>query len=155
MHTKKEFVVSAYVINGDKVLLISHKKLGMWLPPGGHIENYETPEEAVVREVREETGLDVEVVREMGWHPQINVQILAQPKHIQLEDIKGTHKHIDLVYVCRVVGGKLSKNHEVSEVRFFAIGEITKLDGVPSDVKHYARVFLQEETNKLRKHTTP
>ncbi len=148
MPARKEFVVAAYVIKGNKVLLVHHKKLGMWLPPGGHIEQYETPEEAVVREVKEETGLNVEVVREAGGHPRTNVEILAQPKHIQLENIKGTHEHIDLVYVCRVTGGKLSINHEVHSAQFFRIGEIAVLEGVPADVKHYARVFLHKETDR-------
>ena len=148
MPSKKEFVVAGYVVRGDKVLLIHHKKLGMWLPPGGHIETNETPEEAVVREIREETGFDVEVVREVAGHPHTNVEILAQPKHIQLEDIKGTHEHIDLVYVCRVVGGKLSKNREVSAAKFFTMGEIANLEGVPLDVRHYARIFLRKEADR-------
>ena len=47
-----------------KVLLHLHRKLGMWLPPGGHIEKDELPDEAAVREVLEETGVKVELVGE-------------------------------------------------------------------------------------------
>ena len=48
-----------------KVLLHLHRKLGMWLPPGGHIERDEIPDDAAVREVFEETGLNVELVRQV------------------------------------------------------------------------------------------
>jgi 8-oxo-dGTP pyrophosphatase MutT (NUDIX family) len=55
-------VATAYVVRGDKTLLLKHRKLGMWLPPGGHVEPGETPDEAVRREVREETGLEIDFV---------------------------------------------------------------------------------------------
>ncbi len=47
-----------------KVLLHRHRKLGTWLPPGGHIEKDELPDDAAVREVGEETGVRVELVGE-------------------------------------------------------------------------------------------
>jgi len=56
------FVATAYVVRGGKTLLLKHKKLGMWLPPGGHIDEGETPDEAALREVREETGLEADFV---------------------------------------------------------------------------------------------
>lgn len=57
---KKHFTASALIIENKKVLLLFHKKLGVWLYPGGHIEDYENPEEALFREVKEETGLKIE-----------------------------------------------------------------------------------------------
>ncbi len=43
----------------ERVLLVDHRKAGLWLPPGGHIEPRELPESAAVREAREELGIDV------------------------------------------------------------------------------------------------
>ncbi|MDE2143958.1 MAG: NUDIX domain-containing protein, partial [Elusimicrobia bacterium] len=54
------FVVSAYAVREGKVLLIKHKKLGLWLAPGGHIDEGETPDEAALRELKEETGLEAD-----------------------------------------------------------------------------------------------
>jgi 8-oxo-dGTP pyrophosphatase MutT (NUDIX family) len=59
-----DWVNAAFIVHPDKarVLLVKHKKLGMWLPVGGHIELDEadkSPDDALIREVREETGLSI------------------------------------------------------------------------------------------------
>jgi 8-oxo-dGTP pyrophosphatase MutT (NUDIX family) len=56
---KRAFSVATYVVDRDDwtVLLVEHKRLGLWLPVGGEIEGNETPLEAAQREVLEETGL--------------------------------------------------------------------------------------------------
>ena len=53
----REFTVAVFVVHEGRVLLLAHPKLGRWLPPGGHIEPNELPDEAAVREVEEETGI--------------------------------------------------------------------------------------------------
>jgi len=57
----RHFTVAVFVVREGKVLLHRHRKLGMWLPPGGHIEEDELPDDAAVREVWEETGVRVEL----------------------------------------------------------------------------------------------
>lgn len=54
---------SGLVIEFDKVLLIRHPYLGLWIQPGGHIDDDETPESAAIRETQEETG----VLCELMW----------------------------------------------------------------------------------------
>ena len=53
--------VSAIILKDDKILLIHRKKNGeeYWVFPGGGVEDTETPEQGIIREVKEETGLDV------------------------------------------------------------------------------------------------
>lgn len=96
----RDFTVAVFVVHEGRVLLHFHSKLGKWLPPGGHIEPNELPDEAALREVAEETGLAVRLVGEKGLpadYPDQPVQLVV-PAGIQLEFISQDHEHIDLVY---------------------------------------------------------
>jgi 8-oxo-dGTP pyrophosphatase MutT (NUDIX family) len=101
--TGRHFTVAVSVTWEGKVLLHRHRKLGMWLPPGGHIEEGELPDEAAVREVREETGLVVDLVGEKREDIADPVQ-LHRPAGVQLENIGPGHQHIDLIYFARPAG---------------------------------------------------
>lgn len=104
----RHFVATGYVVQDGKTLLLFHKKLQMWLPPGGHIEEGELPDEAVLREIREETGLEAEIVspKRRPDPQEKGVRYLHMPNHVQLEDIPNHPQHIDLIYFCRVAGGQ-------------------------------------------------
>jgi ADP-ribose pyrophosphatase YjhB (NUDIX family) len=93
----REFTVAVFVVWRGRVLLLFHPKLGMWLPPGGHIEPGELPDEAAVREVLEETGVRARLVGERGVDVPYPRQLVC-PAGIQLEDISPGHQHVDLVY---------------------------------------------------------
>ena len=95
--------MAVFVVRDGKVLLHWHRKLGMWLPPGGHIERDELPDEAAVREVLEETGVEVELMGERREDVEGPVQ-LHRPAGVQLEDIGPGHQHIDLIYFARPKG---------------------------------------------------
>ncbi len=99
----RHFTVAIFVVRDGRVLLHCHRKLGMWLPPGGHIERDELPDEAAVREVLEETGVEVELVGERREDVEDPVQ-LHRPAGVQLEDIGPGHQHIDLIYFARPKG---------------------------------------------------
>jgi len=96
----RDFTVAVFVVTAGRVLLHWHRKLGMWLPPGGHIEPNELPDEAARRETLEEMGVAIRLVGDRGLdldHPDAPCQ-LVRPAGIQLEDITPGHQHIDLVY---------------------------------------------------------
>jgi ADP-ribose pyrophosphatase YjhB (NUDIX family) len=86
------------------VLLDRRADDGCWGLPGGWLAPNESPQEGVIREVAEETGLLVEVVRlgMVGWRP---ASLPAAP-----------HGQVGLVYVCRILGGELRKSHESLEL---------------------------------------
>jgi 8-oxo-dGTP pyrophosphatase MutT (NUDIX family) len=79
------------------VLLLFHPRVGIWLPPGGHVEHGELPDEAAVREAFEETGVRVRLVGERGVEVEYPLQLI-RPYGIQLENIRPGVQHIDLVY---------------------------------------------------------
>lgn len=106
---ERHFTVSGFV-SRDGLTALHWHRLGLWLPPGGHIEANEDPIQAVIREVLEETGIEVEV---LGDAPFAHVEPpqLPPPVTIGLYDIErdsGTstpHQHIDFVYFTRPVPG--------------------------------------------------
>jgi 8-oxo-dGTP pyrophosphatase MutT (NUDIX family) len=117
--TGRQFTVAVFVVWEGKVLLHLHRKLGMWLPPGGHIERDELPDEAAVREVFEETGVEVELVGERREDVDDPVQ-LHRPAGVQLENIGPGHQHIDLIYFARPRGPtQISAHFEVDQVGWY------------------------------------
>jgi 8-oxo-dGTP pyrophosphatase MutT (NUDIX family) len=101
----RDFTVAVFVVHEDHLVLHFHRKLQKWLPPGGHIEPNELPDDAARREVHEETGLLIELVGPKGLpvdHPGEPRQLVI-PAGIQLEPISPGHEHIDLVYFARPV----------------------------------------------------
>lgn len=105
--SSRDFTVAVFVASGQHVLLQYHQKLQRWLPPGGHIEPDELPDVAARREVREETGIEIELVGDGLNHVDINGQPLqlCRPAGVQLARIRPGHEHIDLVYFARPLGG--------------------------------------------------
>src|SRR4051812_14319580 len=98
----RDFTVATFVVCASQILLLWHRKLQMWLPPGGHIEPHELPDDAAIREVAEEAGIAVELVGERGVGVDDPVQ-LVRPAGIQLETIRPGHEHIDLIYFARPI----------------------------------------------------
>lgn len=142
---KKEFTATGYVVNDGKTLLISHRKLNKWLPPGGHIRENETPEGALLRELKEETGLDIEIVAEKrGRDTENEVKALLLPNHIFLEEIDGKHQHIDLIYFCRARGGKARlKRDEHSDIKWFSLEELNS-SSIPLNVRDFGKEAIKE-----------
>lgn len=99
---------TGFVVDRDATLLHWHARVQAWLPPGGHIEPDEDPVQAVLREVREETELDVEVVPVLSAGDRFETVVqLEPPRTILVEDVEdeevGKHQHIDMIYFTRVV----------------------------------------------------
>ena len=107
---RRHFTVSGFVVEGDSTLLHWHKKLQIWLPPGGHIDADEDPIQAVVREVLEETGIAAEVVPHAPDHAFSNLAQLPSPLSIIIATVGATpgepeHEHIDMCYALRPRAG--------------------------------------------------
>ncbi len=140
----RDFVSAAFCINNGKVLLIHHKKLNLWLPPGGHVDENELPCECAIREFKEETGLDIELI---GEEEKVGkVKKLIHPHHIQLEDIEEGHQHFDLVYYAKLKDPNQSfiiKKDEVYNIKWFSEEELNS-DIILEEVRTTAKKALNE-----------
>jgi 8-oxo-dGTP pyrophosphatase MutT (NUDIX family) len=125
---EKHFTATAYIIQNGKVLLIPHVKLDKWLPPGGHVEENETPPECAVREALEETGLEIQIIpQENIWIEASNAISFERPYLCLLENIpaygtKPAHQHMDFVYLAKPLRGSL-----LPEAKWFSLAEVEAL----------------------------
>lgn len=108
--TGPRLTVDALVVDPEKGVLLVQRRhepfAGRWALPGGFVEEGESCEQAVVREVAEETGLSVRVVALLG--------VYSEPGR----DPRG--HTVSVVYLCRVEGGQLRGGDDAAEARFFA-----------------------------------
>lgn len=107
METTRHFTATVYVVNDGAVALHDHPKLGIRVPPGGHIDRDELPHEAGLREVREETGLEPTLLDDTDPLGAPNGQTLPRPREqicydIDVVDSTPLHQHIDHVYFATV-----------------------------------------------------
>jgi len=139
MKITRDFVVGVYLVKDKKVLLVKHKKLGVWLPAGGHIEKDETPEESAVREVKEETGFNIELKTEK-FH---RIQILKM-SHVEIHPINKEHEHINFTYFTKPIGGKLTLNKkEHDDLKWFSEEDLER-ENVPIEIKTFAKQAIAE-----------
>jgi 8-oxo-dGTP pyrophosphatase MutT (NUDIX family) len=124
------------VVDRVRVLLALHRKLSMWLPPGGHIEPNELPDEAAVREVLEETGVRCELVGERALALERPRQLI-RPEGIQLEDIGPGHQHVDLVYFARALSTGIVPCDECDRAGWYGLDELEAL-GVNEEIRTWS-----------------
>ena len=113
METTRHFTATVYLVHDGATALHEHPKLGIRIPPGGHVDRDELPHEAGLREAREETGLDPTLVDDTRDIEAPAGETLPAPRHTMLYDIDvhddGTvgHQHIDHVYFAAVDGRRI------------------------------------------------
>ena len=148
IHEKIDFTVSALIVHKNAVLLRRHGKYKMWYGPGGHIELGEDPNEAVIREAKEEVGLDIKLVGDTFSFSDISHEKdLIPPRFLNRHRITDVHEHIDMVYLATADKNDIAQNDkELSEeIRWFTKDELEdeKLE-MPERTRHYALEALKE-----------
>ncbi|OGJ12312.1 hypothetical protein A3K62_00810 [Candidatus Pacearchaeota archaeon RBG_16_35_8] len=148
IHDKIDFTVEVFVVYNKKVLLRKHDKYKKWLSVGGHIELDENPNEAAIREVKEEVGIEVEL---LGSTPTFKSESsgyieLIPPIFLNKHRINETHEHVTLVYFATAKTDvlKLSQKEKSDEVRWFTKQELEENGyGVSESIRHYALKALE------------
>lgn len=146
IHEKIDFTVAIFVVHEDRVLVVHHRKLEKWLPLGGHIELDEDPEMAALREAREESGLDVELVGERPPTTGQGTRALIAPRFLDIHRISATHEHIGMIYWARPRTGTLTlATGEHHDIRWCSPADLEQLQPPMSDaVKWYCLKALAE-----------
>ena len=103
------FTIGVFAIIFDdknRILFCHRRDHDLWNLPGGRLEKGEAPWKGVIREVKEETGFDVEVIKMSG--------VYSKP---------GTDD-IVLQFVCKITGGKMALNDEANKIKYFVFTDI-------------------------------
>lgn len=144
IHEKYDFTVGAFIVFEDKVLLVNHPRYDMWLCPGGHIELDEDPEEALFREIKEETGLEVEILSTKPDLDFPDTKYIYLPAYISVHDANPPHRHIGLTYFARAKSSANLKSDEHTEAKWFSLAELDdEKYNFPPEIKHFAKEAIR------------
>ncbi|GAA5014526.1 NUDIX domain-containing protein [Kitasatospora paranensis] len=117
-------VVAVVQDEGGRVLLIHKTDNGLWALPGGGHDIGEFVASTVIREVREETGIDVEVETVTGLY--------TDPGHLMAYDDGEVRQQFSICFRARPIGGNLRTSEESKEVRWVNPADLEGLDIHPS-----------------------
>lgn len=110
MKKKDETVLAAiFSENRKEVLLIKKRDVPVWVLPGGGVEENEKDQDAIIREVKEETGFNIKIVRKVGEYTPIN------------RLTKYTH-----LFECKIISGKSMLTNETKDINFFRVNNLPK-----------------------------
>ena len=145
INEKIDFTVEAFVVHNNRVILIFHKQLQKWLPLGGHIELDEDPEEALLREIKEESGLKIEVLAEKPNVQFEGKKLLYTPSYLDIHDISPTHRHIGLVYFAKAMSDEIRlAPNEHEQIRWFTEADLeNSYFAILPDIKFYTKEALK------------
>lgn len=128
----------AVVFDGDDRVLVSHRRdLDLWNLPGGRVQVGELPDAAVVREVREETGLEVEVTRLIGVYGR-----------------NDGRADIVFTFECAILGGRLVATEEADRHEWFVADQLP-VNTIPKQVARIRDALLREPTPVFRTLSEP
>ena len=149
IHEKIDFTASAFIVYKNTVLLRKHDKYDIgWLDVGGHIELDEDPTEAVIREVREEVGLDIKLVgTPILFKDAPDEKDLIPPRFLNRHRINPTHEHVDMVYFAIADTNIVTQGEkeQSEEVRWFSKDELSNPQlKIKERVRYYALKALEE-----------
>ena len=135
---RRAFSVAVYARRGDRVLVIEHRRLKTWLPIGGELEPGETPAEAAVRELREETGLRGAFRTINGALDGVPPGLIGYEEH--MAGSKGLH--MNFVFVCEILPGEdVQPNDEFGTWKWVNRDELERLES-PLNVRQFGFVAL-------------
>ena len=120
----------------NQILLIKRNTrpfVGYWALPGGRMDPGETIEQTIVREVKEETGLETEIIRKVGDYVERGIK----------DDIQ--YEYYPSCFVVKIVGGELKKqDSEITDMQLFS------LDALPAPLAFEHELMLKDYQRQLK-----
>ncbi|MDQ0418847.1 mutator protein MutT [Croceifilum oryzae] len=134
---------SAIVVNNkEEILLHKRRDNQLWSLPGGVMEVGETIEEAIVREVREETGFNVEVKKMIG--------IYTDPNHLIEYSDGEIRQQFSICFECRIIYGKKLVSNESTCVEFFSKKHLSEISLHPAQLVRINDFYRNQEKAFIR-----
>ncbi len=177
-HFQAKICITAagFLVENEKVLLIKHKKLKIWLAPGGHTESNELPHQTAEREFFEETGITVEAVplgilKDSKTSQYLPMPISSNVHWVSRENYesrlasknpedryptalwpKGCEQHFGLLYLMRAIGStEFTQNQEETDgIAWFSDAELDEIETL-EDIRAEARLALKTERSYAKK----
>jgi ADP-ribose pyrophosphatase YjhB (NUDIX family) len=132
---KQTYTIGAFAIildSQDRVLLCHRRDYDLWNLPGGGVEANEAPWECVIREVKEETGLDVQVESLAGVYSKRN------------------STDIVFSFICKVIGDKITLTDEADKIEYFSVNEIPH-NTSPNQAERIKDVLVEKQKMPVMK----
>ncbi len=144
IHEKIDFCVEVFIVHKNKVLLRLHDKYKIWLGVGGHIELDEDPNQAALREVKEEVGLDVKLYdkNRLFKNEEKDNKQLIPPIALGRHDISATHEHIVHVYFAASETDQVIPEKIDDTWKWLTEAELDEM-GLRPDIIFYAKEALK------------
>jgi ADP-ribose pyrophosphatase YjhB (NUDIX family) len=144
LHDLIDYTVNAYVVHGDKVLLIHHTELSRWLALGGHVSLDEDPEAAVIRIAKKESGLDIRLIGSRPAFTDPDNKPLVAPAFMDIHPISPTHRHIGMSYMATSTTDAVTKAPEHDLIRWFTDAELDDpANTIAPAIRFYAKEALK------------
>lgn len=131
--SQKKFTssVAAIIVNEEKeILLLDHvlRATSNWGIPGGFLEHFEQPEKAIEREIKEETGLDLE--------------------DVTLYSVRTINRHLEILFLAKPKGTAEVKSSEINRIGWFTV------DNLPKDMSTVQKAIVREIMAELEEHNS-
>lgn len=142
---KIELTCAALIFNGRKLLLIKRTKepwAGLWHFPGGHVDFGELPQESVVRELKEEAGLDVEIVGGGRSDSKGEFRVLKKPLGLFYYTVRD-HHHMSFLFHCKAKQKRIRQSRKWAHEGVVAWVNPSNVETTP-----YVRKVLKSIMNK-------